>query len=52
MTAAGQRRIIRLAESVPGTALYMLHTSAASGVAAIREARAKGTPIYGDSIDQ
>ena len=46
------RRIIRLAESVPGTALYMLHTSAASGVAAIREARAKGTPIYGESLHQ
>ena len=46
------RRIIRLAESVPGTALYMLHTSAASGVAAIREARAKGLPIYGESLHQ
>jgi dihydropyrimidinase len=46
------RRIIRLAESVPGTALYMLHTSAASGVAAIREARAKGIPIYGESLHQ
>ncbi len=46
------RRVIRLAESVPGTALYMLHTSAASGVAAIREARAKGVPIYGESLHQ
>ncbi len=46
------RRIIRLAESVPGTALYMLHTSAASGVAAIREARARGIPIYGESLHQ
>ncbi len=46
------RRIIRLAESVPGTALYMLHTSAATGVAAIREARAKGIPIYGESLHQ
>ena len=46
------RRVIRLAESVPGTALYMLHTSAASGVAAIREARAKGLPIYGESLHQ
>ncbi len=46
------RRIIRLAESVPGTALYMLHTSAESGVAAIREARAKGIPIYGESLHQ
>ena len=36
------RRILRLAESVPGTALYMMHVSAATGVAAIGEARAKG----------
>jgi dihydropyrimidinase len=46
------RRVIRLAESVRGTALYMLHTSAATGVAAIREARAKGLPIYGESLHQ
>jgi dihydropyrimidinase len=46
------RRVIRLAESIPGTALYMLHTSAATGVAAIREARAKGIPIYGESLHQ
>jgi dihydropyrimidinase len=46
------RRIIRLAESVPGTALYMMHVSAATGVAAIREARAKGLPVYGESLHQ
>ena len=46
------RRVIRLAESVPGTALYMMHVSAASGVAAIREARARGLPIYGESLHQ
>jgi dihydropyrimidinase len=46
------RRIIRLAESVPGTALYMMHVSAASGVAAVREARAKGLPIYGETLHQ
>jgi dihydropyrimidinase len=46
------RRVIRLAESVKGTALYMMHTSAATGVAAIREARAKGVPIYGESLHQ
>jgi dihydropyrimidinase len=40
------RRVIRLAEKV-GTALYMMHTSAASGVSAIREARARGVSIYG-----
>jgi dihydropyrimidinase len=46
------RRVIRLAESVPGCALYMMHVSAATGVAAIREARAKGLPIYGESLHQ
>ena len=46
------RRVLRLAESVPGTALYMMHVSAASGVAAIAEARAKGMAIYGESLHQ
>ena len=46
------RRVIRLAESVPGTALYMMHVSAGTGVAAIREARAKGLPIYGETLHQ
>lgn len=45
------RRIIRLAEKT-GTALYMMHTSAASGVAAIGEARARGVPIYGETLHQ
>ena len=38
------RRVLRLAESVPGTALYMMHVSAGTGVAAIAEARRKGLP--------
>jgi dihydropyrimidinase len=46
------RRIIRLAEKVEGTALYMMHVSAASGVSAVREARARGIPIYGESLHQ
>ena len=46
------RRVLRLAESVPGTALYMMHVSAATGVTAIREARAKGLPIYGETLHQ
>jgi dihydropyrimidinase len=45
------RRVIRLAEKV-GAALYMMHTSAASGVSAIREARARGVAIYGESLHQ
>jgi dihydroorotase-like cyclic amidohydrolase len=46
------RRVIRLAERVPGTALYMMHVSAATGVAAIREARGRGLPIYGETLHQ
>ena len=46
------RRILRLAQNVPGTALYMMHVSAGTGVAAIDEARRKGTPIYGETLHQ
>jgi len=46
------RRVMRLAEHVPGTALYMMHVSAGNGVRAIREARSRGLPIYGESLHQ
>jgi len=46
------RRVIRLAEKIKGTALYMMHVSAATGVQAIREARSRGAPIYGESLHQ
>jgi len=46
------RRILRLAEHVPGAALYMMHVSAATGVEAIRAARRKGLPVYGESLHQ
>jgi dihydropyrimidinase len=46
------RRIIRLAEHVDGTPLYMMHVSAATGVAAVAAARAKGFPIYGETLHQ
>jgi dihydropyrimidinase len=46
------RRVIRLAENVEGMALYMMHVSAGTGVAAITEARAKGQPVYGESLHQ
>ena len=46
------RHIIRLAENVEGMALYMMHVSAETGVAAIRESRARGFPIYGESLHQ
>ena len=45
------RRVIRLAELV-GAALYMVHVSAASGVQAVSEARARGVPIYGETLHQ
>jgi dihydropyrimidinase len=43
------RRIIGLAERVGG-ALYLMHVSAAEGVSAIAEARAKKLPIYGETL--
>src|SRR4029077_14516769 len=43
---------LRLAQSVPGTALYMMHVSAGNGVAAIAEAPAKGLAIYGETLHQ
>ncbi len=46
------RRILRLAESAGGTALYMMHVSAGTGVAAIAEARGKGLPVYGETLHQ
>ena len=45
------RRVIRLAEA-ENTPLYMMHVSAGTGVKAIREARAKGQPIYGETLHQ
>jgi dihydropyrimidinase len=44
------RRIIRLAENVEAAALYMMHTSARTGVDAITESRRKGFPIYGETL--
>ena len=44
--------MIRLAANIPGSALYMLHTSAATGVRAIATARANGVPIYGETLHQ
>jgi dihydropyrimidinase len=35
-------RVIRLAANIEGAALYMMHTSAKTGVDAIAAARAKG----------
>lgn len=43
------RRIIRAAEWT-GAAVYFVHVSAKEGVQAIREARGKGVPIYGETL--
>jgi dihydropyrimidinase len=45
-------RVIRLAENVEGAALYMVHVSAAAGVAAIAASRGRGFPIYGETLHQ
>src|SRR5829696_3010662 len=45
-------RVLTLAENVPGITLYFMHVSAASGVYAIREARALGRPVYGETLHQ
>ncbi len=45
-------RVIRLAANIEGAALYMMHTSAKTGVDAIAAARAKGVPIYGETLHQ
>jgi dihydropyrimidinase len=45
-------RVIRLAENVEGASLYMVHVSAATGVAAIAGSRARGFPIYGETLHQ
>ncbi|MPZ45518.1 MAG: amidohydrolase family protein [Betaproteobacteria bacterium] len=46
------RRIIRLAENVDRAAVYLMHTSARTGVDAIAESRARGFPIYGETLHQ
>jgi len=45
-------RVIRLAENVEGAALYMVHVSAATGVAVIAASRARGYPMYGETLHQ
>ena len=46
------RRVLGLAQNVPDIALYFMHVSAASGVEALREARARGLPMYGETLHQ
>ena len=46
------RRVLGLAKNVPGIALYFMHVSAEFGVEAIREARGRGLPVYGETLHQ
>ena len=46
------RRVLGVARNVPGIVLYFMHISAASGVDALREARAHGLPVYGETLHQ
>jgi dihydropyrimidinase len=43
------RRTIHVAEAT-GAAVYFVHTSAKEGVEAVREARAKGRPVYAETL--
>ena len=46
------RRVLGLAKNVPGIVLYLMHVSAAFGVEAVREARARGMAVYGETLHQ
>ena len=43
------RRVLRVAEWT-GAAVYFVHVSARQGLNAIREARGKGRPVYGETL--
>lgn len=43
------RRVLRVAEWT-GAAVYFVHVSAKEGVNAIREARGRGLPVYGETL--
>jgi dihydropyrimidinase len=42
--------VLRLSSHVPGTPVYFHHVTAAVGVAAIREWRQRGLPVYGETL--
>ncbi|MFF4253864.1 dihydroorotase family protein [Streptomyces sp. NPDC001663] len=42
--------VMRLASHTPGSAIYMHHVTSAFGVQAIEEFRAKGIPVYGETL--
>ncbi len=43
-------RVIRLAENVEHAAIYMMHISAKTGIEAVERSRAKGFPVYGETL--
>ena len=43
------RRVLRVAEWT-GSPVYFVHVSAREGLAAVQEARAKGMPVYGETL--
>lgn len=44
------RHVMQLATHIPGTAIYMHHVTAGLGVEAVREYRAKGLPVYAETL--
>lgn len=44
------QHVLRLASHVPGAAVYMHHVTARSGVEAVREHRARGLPVYAETL--
>ena len=46
------RRVIRLSQQVGEAPIYFMHVSAATGIDAVAEARAAGSPVYGETLHQ
>lgn len=46
------RKAVRLAEGVGGAPIYFMHVSAAHGVDCIADARARGLPVFGETLHQ
>jgi dihydropyrimidinase len=42
--------VLRMSSHVPGTPVYFHHVTARAGVEAIREWRARGLPVYGETL--
>lgn len=44
------RHVLQLASHIPGAAIYFHHVTAGTGVTAVREYRAKGQPVYAETL--